>query len=620
MRSIFTKTSMGGKRAWCPTCDPDSSRKQGTVQINGEYAYCHKCNGHWNFGEVSEPKVSQEYKLTQTHPVEPTKAVTKSKYDECRAKYLKYSDQIIKELNLPWNDKANAEMFGVGVRRDEQKELQLVFRITEDHIKYHKGSQFGSAKCKVYPSPYLLGPCSTLLICEGEKDAISANCHGVPAITFTSGAGALPVDLTLLDEYNNIVIVYDNDEKGRTGAETTAKALYRTGRKVSVVRWNGKPEQYDLTDHLKYNSIDTLWKLAKEFGIDPVELGGMPVFSPAEFLDNFKEVPVPIVDSMLYKKDILGIAGGTNVGKSVFSLQLSTCIAMGVPFMNFAIPKPKRVMHVQFELKDEGFATLLNVTSKTMLEQFPVEASRFEENCKFLSSGQRDLFTDKYEAIEANLMHTPVDVLVIDNLYTSVGGDVSKNEFVMDVLRKLMNLKHKYNIGIVMVSHHKKMDMAAPINIAQILGGSAYTNHLDFIVQIANTQRAEGVKVMKITKVRAHSKFHNVPLALKLHNYYDDEEQQKLYFEYIRPLPKNEMFWYTDPKESNEERVMKAIVSDGANFSWEQFGDALEKVMKLSSNNAVYGWLDKMVAQGLIEKIERGHYRKLTTEIDDILE
>ena len=580
MKHEFSRISNDGKRAWCPACD-DSTRKQGSVQINGDYAFCHKCSEHWNLGEYKKISASVEYKLKNTRPIEPTEAVEKSSYDECRANYLKNNTEILNNLKLPWNDKASDEMFGVGIRRDDKKDLQLVFRIAADHIKYHKGSQFGSAKCKVYPSPLSLGPCSTLLLCEGEKDVITAHCHGANAVTFTSGAGALPEDLTVLDEYNNIVIAYDNDEKGKEGAKKTAAALYKSGRKVSIVQWNGEP---------------------------------------AQFLSTFKELPVPIVESLLYEKDILGIAGSTNVGKSVFSLQLSTCIAMGVPFMTFNIPRPRKVMHVQFELKDEGFARLIKVTSQTLLEQCPVEAHRFEENCVFLSSGQRDLFTDKYDAIEANLRHTDVDVLVIDNLNTSVGVDVSKNEMAMEVLRKLINLKQKYNLAIIMVSHHKKIDVPAPIDISQMLGGSAYTNSLDFICQLANTRRADGIKVMKITKVRAHSKFHNVPLALKLHNYHDEDEKQKLYFDYLRPLPKNEIFWLTDPKESNEEKVLKAIASGGDNFSWEQFATALEQTMRLTSKKAIYNWLDKMITQGLIEKLERGHYRKLTTEIDDLLD
>ena len=304
----FDKVSNDGKRAWCPACD-DSTRKQGSVQINGDYAFCHRCNEHWNFGEYKKNSVSVEYKLKNTRPLEPTEAVEKSGYDECRTNYLKNNAQILKNLKLPWNDKAMDDMLGVGIRRDDKKELQLVFRISADHVKYHKGSQFGSAKCKVYPSPFSIGPCSTLLLCEGEKDVVTAHCHGANAVTFTSGAGAVPEDLTVLDEYNNIVIAYDNDEKGIEGARKTAIALFKTGRKVSIVEWNGQPEKYDITDYLKYNSIDELWKLAVPFGDDPVDLGGMPSFSPAQFLSTFKELPVPIVDSLLYEKDILGIAG-----------------------------------------------------------------------------------------------------------------------------------------------------------------------------------------------------------------------------------------------------------------------------------------------------------------------
>jgi Fe2+ or Zn2+ uptake regulation protein len=88
----------------------------------------------------------------------------------------------------------------------------------------------------------------------------------------------------------------------------------------------------------------------------------------------------------------------------------------------------------------------------------------------------------------------------------------------------------------------------------------------------------------------------------------------------MKPLPKNEMYWYSDPKESNEERVLAAVMTDGHNFSTSAFASALESVMKLSSNTAVYSWLDRMENQGLIRKVERGHYCKVTTELDDFLD
>ena len=498
-----------------------------------------------------------------------------------------------------------------------------MFKINENHVKYHKGKQFGDKKCKAYPpSPYL-GTHTVLYLVEGEKDAITANCHGVPAISFTTGAGALPLDIEFLNSYKEIIICYDNDDVGRNGARKIALQLYKKIPTIKILKYEGKPDKYDLTDFFNDHSksdFETLVANTPKFGRSPEELGGMPAFSPSEFQEKFKEPPVMLIDSLLYDKSILALAGSTNVGKSVFGLQLSTSLAMGVPLMGqFRIPKPKKVLHVQFELKDEAFASLIKATSKHIMDEFPVEAHLFEKNCTFLSSGQRDLFTDKYDQIEANLMHSNYDVLLIDNLYCSTDINLSRNSLLIDLLRRIVNLKQEYGISIVMISHHKKMEMPAPMDIAHILGGSSYTNHMDFIAQFASTKRADGIKVMKITKVRAQSSFHNIPLAIKLHNYKDDFEKQHLYFQYLKPLPKNEMFWYADPKESDEERVLKAIPS-GSNFSWEQFQEALEETLHLTSKQTAFNWLDKMLNQGLISKIERGHYRKVNTEIDALLD
>jgi hypothetical protein len=169
-----------------------------------------------------------------------------SGYDDARVRFLDHYKKIFKKMRLPWNKKALE--YDVGVRRDTKKQLQLVFKITEDHVKYHKGAQFGEAECKVFPQ-YTLPYQDTLLICEGEKDAITANCNGVPAVTFTSGAGALPKDLTMFDKSNDIVIAFDNDEAGRAGAKTVAGALWKKTRRVKILEWGRKyPNKYDITD------------------------------------------------------------------------------------------------------------------------------------------------------------------------------------------------------------------------------------------------------------------------------------------------------------------------------------------------------------------------------------
>ncbi len=122
-----------------------------------------------------------------------------------------------------------------------------MFQINDDHVKFHKGPQFGDAGCKSFETPHL--SLSSLVICEGEKDVVTAYCNGASALTFTSGAGALPAEITLDDRYNKVYIVYDNDEKGEEGAKKTReKAIWCAG---GVVYHAVEPKTFQL----RYNRL-----------------------------------------------------------------------------------------------------------------------------------------------------------------------------------------------------------------------------------------------------------------------------------------------------------------------------------------------------------------------------
>ena len=123
-----------------------------------------------------------------------------SDYIKHRENFLTHSDQVIKDLQLPWNETAREQRYGIGVRNNKE-EMQLVFRIADNHIKRHKCDQFGDAECNIYPVLTDIDPTSTLLICEGEKDVVSASCYGFPAITFTSGANGIPKDISALEPF-----------------------------------------------------------------------------------------------------------------------------------------------------------------------------------------------------------------------------------------------------------------------------------------------------------------------------------------------------------------------------------------------------------------------------------
>ncbi|HCV04714.1 MAG TPA: hypothetical protein DG048_18915 [Pseudoalteromonas sp.] len=624
-RTIFHAINTGGTRAKCPNDAPPECQQPDKpdfcVQINEENAFCHRCEKNWWFNDKNIHNPT-EYTLVNTRSplYEPSSgAADKSGYENARSNYLKFYSDIFKILKLPWNDKSLDDHLGIGVQTGKDGNAQLMFKIDQNHVKVHKGPQYGSKiKCKIYPSQIPETNGGPLLIVEGEKDAISAHCQGLAAITFTSGAGAIPKDYSQLDGIDDIVIVYDSDEKGVEGAAKVAKKLWTKDRTIRILQWENKPDGFDLTDYFVegYNKNDLLAIIdtLPRFGKVAEDFGGARVMNPAEFMAKFNNPPEDICDQILFECGTAGVAAATNVGKSVWALQFAACVAMGVPFLgHFRVPKPRKVLYMQYEMLDDVIGERLALQTQPLIEQYPVEAYLLNENLRVSVNGQKDLFSDSYNMVEGNLQHGDYELIVIDNLYSSSNIDSIKNSALISLLSRITMLKNKYKCAVLMVNHHKKQNEVAALDPALVFGGSAYTNWLDNLVQLASTAVSPDLKVMKITKVRKKADLHWIPTGLKFHR------DEGLMMEYLRPLPKNEMFWYTSQKESEMDRVLNAVLTDGDHFTVERFADALEQVLNITSTRSVYKWLDKMIDQGLIQKVERGHYCKISTSLDDFI-
>lgn len=95
------------------------------------------------------------------------------------------------------------------------------------------------------------------VICEGEKDMLVARSYGLNAITITGGSQALPIGWGSYFKGRNVIIAYDNDSAGITGAKKLADYLYHNGAWVKVLtNWFEviKNNKEDLTDFFtKYN-------------------------------------------------------------------------------------------------------------------------------------------------------------------------------------------------------------------------------------------------------------------------------------------------------------------------------------------------------------------------------
>ena len=623
MKHIFDQFNHAQDRARCPTDAPPECRggkRTFDIQVGAEHAYCHRCGHTWQFGEKEQKGNGSMPVLNRTkNYVKSSGAVTESQFGMHRKNFQDHFDMILDIL--PWNDDALKEEYGLGVRNDKDIP-QLVFKINDNHIKWHKGKQFGDAECKIYPESVLdsTDPESTLLITEGEKDAVTVNCHGLPAITFTSGAGAVPADLKALKPFKSLVIAYDGDKAGRDGALKVARELHDRTMHIRILELeNG----IDLTDHFAAgNTADDLLTLidnAYVFGNDPVDLGGDPVFKVFDFVKKFDAPTEWYCDELLLKNGRTSVAGKTNVGKSLFAMQFGICLAMGAPFLTFNIPKARRVLLVQFEMLDNVITNRLIPMTNSMLDKYPDNRDALANNLEIISADKKTLFENAYTRIAGNLRAAkePFEVLIIDNLYTSTDLDTVRNDQLQILIGQLEEVRTEFGVAMLVVQHHTKHkgEQTEPLDIEMVFGGMFFAQWIDNMIQLAKTFHTP-LKVMKMTKTRDNSDFHHVPVGIKLNS---DKEKKRLHFEFMQPLPKNESYWYRDKDRSDEDRVLEALDTAGDNFTYDDMRKSLEEILNITSSASVSSWLKKLIKHQRIIKIERGIYAKVRTELEKLL-
>ena len=140
-------------------------------------------------------------------------------------------------------------------------------------MNYAKG--YGQAR--LYPLDALES--QTVIIHEGEWDALLQESKGFKAITNTAGAGTWLSQWNDLFKGKNVFICYDNDEPGRKGAEKVATNLHGVAKKVSIVTLplSGTPDDKDITDYYLKHGKDSddfmqVLSTAKEFTPSEEEL------------------------------------------------------------------------------------------------------------------------------------------------------------------------------------------------------------------------------------------------------------------------------------------------------------------------------------------------------------
>lgn len=191
--------------------------------------------------------------------------------------------------------------------------------------------------------------------------------------------------------------------------------------------------------------------------------------------------------SLWYEGEVCCLFSDSNLGKSIYAVQIATSIA-----------EKQRVLYFDFELSDKQFQ-LRYSDEKGNLNRFPDNLYRVEINRESLDTTNFEEAV--IENIEQTALQTGAKVLIIDNLtYLCIASE--KGDAAGVLMFRLMALKNKHGLSILVLAHTPKRCLSNPITQNDLAGSKKLYNFFDSVFAIGKSAKDNSVRYIKQLKVR----------------------------------------------------------------------------------------------------------------------
>lgn len=196
--------------------------------------------------------------------------------------------------------------------------------------------------------------------------------------------------------------------------------------------------------------------------------------------------------SLWYEGECTCLFADTNLGKSVYAVQIATEIAKNEP-----------VLYCDFELSDKQFQ--LRYTDEVTKEtyKFPKNFMRAELDIEVMSESLvGDDFEDAIiEDIERAAIAYSAKVIIIDNL-TWICNAAEKGNSAGLLMQNLVRIKKKHGWSIMVISHTPKRALSSPLDQNCLAGSKRLINFFDSSFAIGRSAKDEALRYIKQIKCR----------------------------------------------------------------------------------------------------------------------
>ncbi|HSQ88913.1 DnaB-like helicase C-terminal domain-containing protein [Romboutsia sp.] len=372
-----------------------------------------------------------------------------------------------------------------------------------------------------------------LLICEGEFDALSAieagykNTVSVP--TGANSAEWLNTNWEFLEQVDECVIWFDNDEAGIKGAKEISSRLPNACKVVEYIKHN------DINDTLYKEGKEEVLKAirsAKSININGVsclsDIGDFNIYEMKKMKTGLKEVDEEILGMCFGSINVL--TGRNGSGKSTIINQIYVAEALSnnekvFLFSGELIPSQTKYWLINTYANANQFSTYTNYEGMKY-QKVSVEATEKIQN----EIGERlFIYTDDDYSIntviakmEQLVKRNGVKIFILDNLMM-LHDDISDELKAQTMITtKLKNFAKKYDALVHLVAHPRKNgkgDNSENVSKDDVAGSANITNLADYVTTIErnyNEANTEYDAVLKIVKNRHTGK--NIGIKLMFDN------------------------------------------------------------------------------------------------------
>ncbi|MBU2052532.1 AAA family ATPase [Patescibacteria group bacterium] len=172
-----------------------------------------------------------------------------------------------------------------------------------------------------------------------------------------------------------------------------------------------------------------------------------------EDIANLKITRKPIIEELIYERDIFLLAADAGAGKSIFATLLCGCLSTNRPFLGLTIPMQKRVLYIQMEGDyEESIERMRYMQSEG---DIIIDGDWIlwceEKTLNVMDEGSVGGFLKKIH----DTKFIP-EVVIIDPIYKLCHKDISSGDAALAVIRFSDYLYNKWNCTNILIHHNLK--------------------------------------------------------------------------------------------------------------------------------------------------------------------